>query len=287
MQAVIANLAYRALICEVEATPKPGLVDRANNGAHKDMDLALFYKSAESLRPYFTEITACGLATAAEPIQTRLPAVRPMGMAAERAMFAATSGVNTHKGAIFTLGILCFAAGRAAALGEALVPDTICRLAADMCHGVERELTAGTAGTKGERAYAAYGITGIRGEAARGFPSVRAYALPSLMRRDIPENERMLEGLMRLIANVDDTNILTRAGRAGADYAKEAAGRFLAVHRPTDADYIAALCALDADFIARNLSPGGCADLVAAAWFLDALMHAFPLSFQADAAAPP
>ncbi len=267
----IGELAYTALLREAEATPKPGLVDLNNSGAHRDMDIHLFRVSAKAIAPYFTRFAQLGAAEAGEPLNARLPGIRPLGMEAERAMFAATKGVNTHKGAIFTMGILTYLSGRLAAQGKPLIPEEICDRAKELCAGVEQELSAGKAGTKGERAYRAYGITGIRGEAAAGFPSVVQIGLPCLEQREIAENLRLCQGLMHLMAKVEDTNVLSRGGADGGVYVKMSAQRFLQTHCPDDADYIGALMELDRDFIQRNLSPGGSADLLAAAWFLDSL----------------
>ena len=276
MSAFIGELAYEALLREAEATPKPGLVDAANSGAHKDMDLPLFQISA--IAPYFIEFTQLGVDESALPLSSRLPGIRPLGIAAEGAMFAATNGVNTHKGAIFTLGILTYLCGRLAALGQPLAPETVSDAAKVMCHDVEQELRVAKARTKGEQVFTAYGIPGIRGEAAAGFPSVVQIALPCLGASEyasLPENHRLCHTLMHLIANVDDTNLLARGGAAGADYAKNAAQTFLSSHSPFDPDYLVALSALDKEFIARNLSPGGCADLLSAAWFLDSVQRAW------------
>ena len=269
MEARVGELAHAALLREAEATPKPGLVDRANNGAHRDMDIRLFRISAAAVAPYFARFARLGAAEAKAPLCGLLAGIRPLGVEAERAMFCATGGVNTHKGAIFTLGILTYLSGRLHALDMPLAPEAVCDAARALCAGVERELAVSSARTKGERAFRSYGATGIRGEAAAGFPNVLHVALPRLTRPGADENARLCDALLHLIAAVDDTNILTRAGRAGADYAKAAARAFLSAHDPLDADYYAALSALDAAFIARNLSPGGSADLVAAAWILD------------------
>ena len=267
----IGGLAYQALLREAETTPKPGLVDLNNSGAHKDMDIRLFRISAAAIAPYLTRFARLGAEEAGETLHTRLPGIRPLGMEAEGAMFAATRGVNTHKGAIFTMGILTYLAGRQTALREPLAPEGICALAKELCAGVERELVTGRSGTKGERAYRAYGVTGIRGEAAAGFPSVLRVALPCLRLPGLMENLRLCHGLVHLMAKVEDTNVLSRGGPAGAAYVKAAAQSFLEAHDPKDRGYLEALAELDRDFIERGLSPGGSADLLAAAWFLDSL----------------
>ena len=267
----LSGLAYEALLREARATPKPGLVDANNSGAHRDMDLALFETSAAAIRPYFAELVLRGAREADRPVETRLAGIRPVGRSAEDAMFAATHGVNTHKGAIFTLGVLGYVCGRLDAAGRGLEPETVCAEAGRMCRDLARELCQGGGQTKGERAFACYGVTGVRGEAAAGFPSVLHTALPALCAFDANENDRLCYALMHLIATVTDTNVLMRLGAEGAAYAKAAARAFLEAHTPQDADYREALAALDRDFIARGVSPGGCADLVAAAWFLDSV----------------
>ena len=271
----IGTTAYTALLREAEATPKPGLVDLDNSGAHRDMDIQLFRASAAALAPYFSAFAARGAREAGQPLSTRLPGVRPLGIEAERAMLAATGGVNTHKGAIFTLGVLSYVCGRLTLADPAPSAEALCSAAAALCADLPGELAGGRAGTKGERAYRRYGVSGVRGEAAAGFPHVLNTALPCLRSGAADENLRLLDALMHLIAVMDDTNILTRAGREGADWAKGCARSFLNRYTPARADeYLAALRALDAAFIARNISPGGSADLLAAAWFLDAICAA-------------
>lgn len=107
----IGQLACAALEQEARLTPKPGLVDAENNGAHTDMDFAMLLKSASVLEPYFARFATQGMADAAFPPDGRISAIRAEGRAAERAMLLATNGVNTHKGALFLLGVLCYAAG--------------------------------------------------------------------------------------------------------------------------------------------------------------------------------
>ncbi len=104
-------LAAEALWQELELTPKPGLVDRLNNGSHRDMDHALFVRSIMAITPWFARFAELGEVHAAKPADRQLRILRPMGMACEQAMYAATGGVNTHKGGIFALGLLCFTPG--------------------------------------------------------------------------------------------------------------------------------------------------------------------------------
>ena len=265
----VGSDAREALLREAEATPKPGLVDRNNTGVHRDMDLPLFRQSAEALGPFFSRFTRLGAESAAGlPAGEVLSTLRPLGVEAERAMFLATTGVNTHQGAIFILGVLCAAAGRLAAEGAPLSPEGVCREAGRFCAGMEGELADPAADSHGARCYRTYGVTGVRGEAARGFPSLLDYALPWLSRADLPEDRRLCAALLSLAAHVDDTTVLHRAGAEGAAYCKAAAWAYLRGRDPGAGAFLTGLAELDMDFIGRNISPGGSADLLAAAIFL-------------------
>lgn len=125
-------LAADALWQELELTPKPGLVDRLNNGSHRDMDHALFVRSIMAITPWFARFAELGEAHAAKPADRQLRILRPMGMACEQAMYAATGGVNTHKGGIFALGLLCFAAGRV----KNISADSLCCEVSNICRGL-------------------------------------------------------------------------------------------------------------------------------------------------------
>ena len=254
--AAIAKAAREALEREVLLTPKPGLVDAANSGAHNDMDKDTFLRSAAVLEPWFRMMAERGGALPTEAPQTLLAALRPMGMRAETDMYAATKGVNTHKGALFSLGLLCAAAGRLEAQCRPLTVESLCGLAAEMTAGItEREMH--TADTHGLAVHAAYGAKGVRGEAEAGFESVRALALPYLAEENGP-----YLALLHLIARVRDTNVLHRAGESGLLWLQCRAQDLLN-------DFsIAGLERLDAECTERNISPGGCADLLAIAFFL-------------------
>jgi triphosphoribosyl-dephospho-CoA synthase len=265
----IAALAYRALVTEAWIAPKPGLVDRRNSGAHTDMDLLLFLQSAGSLRPY---LAACATTAwhcdAPEGLLSRL---RPLGLAAEERMLRATGGVNTHKGAIFSLGLLTVAS--ALAVRDGLDRAAVARLIRGLCLGLtERELMASAPGrdrpTAGQRCFRRHAVTGARGQAQAGYPQVIQGALPFLEDRlaaGHPFESACVQTLLFLIATVDDTNLLSRGGLAGLEFARSQARHLLASGLATDP---AAVTQLDQAFIARNLSPGGCADLLAATCFL-------------------
>ena len=259
--AAIGKKAREALEREVLLTPKPGLVDAANSGAHKDMDKGTFLRSAAALEPWFQVMAERGKALPNEDPQRLLADLRPIGIKAEADMYAATDGVNTHKGALFSLGLLCAAAGRLQAQGSPLTADTLCALCARMTAGItQREMQA--ADTHGLAVHAQYGAKGVRGEAEAGFESVRALALPYLKQENGP-----YLALLNLIAHVRDTNVLHRAGEEGLRWLQRRAEEVFA-------DFsIPALEQFDRECIQRNISPGGCADLLAIAFFIQSVIN--------------
>ena len=264
------------MLCEVAATPKPGLVDRVNCGAHRDMDFFTFMASAAALHSAFDDMTQAGYSArgASSPCAV-WPALRAAGREAEARMFEATHGVNTHKGEIFSLGLLCGCAGWLAGQGEALSAENLTALAAEMCRGLcERELAPlreGEDQTKGEQMYLRYGCTGIRGEAESGFRTVREISLPvfrELMAGGTSVNDALVQTLLHLIAGTADTNILSRHDMETAEYARARARGVIDLGGVLTAEGRAGTEVMDRDFIARNISPGGCSDLLAVTYFL-------------------
>ena len=257
-----------ALTMEVMLTPKPGLVDRGNNGSHRDMDVALFQTSIQAIAPWFRHFTEAGYQHASVPLAQLLSQVRPIGIACEQAMLSATQGVNTHKGGIFAFGLLCSAAGWLAGRGERVTQRSLCDSVATMCHDVVRnELeTCSGAATAGEHLYQRHGLTGARGEAASGFNTVCQYALPALQEAIAAgedDETALLRTLLVLMAHNPDTNVVSRGGMDGLVFVQDYARRLLI--GPLDRQ---ALREMDDALIARNLSPGGSADLLALTWLL-------------------
>ena len=262
----IAAIAVQSLIDEVRTTPKPGLVDRRNNGSHKDMDLGLFEASAQALQPYFEVCVRIGQNTAQMLPEETFPLLRAAGIEAEKTMLQVTGGVNTHKGAIYTLGLLC------GGIGRLCCTDTDAILAecqAMVGSSIEADFASATGKTAGERLYLQHGIRGIRGEAADGFPAVKNIGLPHFrqaLAEGFSQNDAGVLTLLHLIAQVQDTNLYHRGGYDGALWAANAAQQLLS-QNPSNA----MVAQLDDAFIERNLSPGGCADLLAVTYFLYAL----------------
>lgn len=253
----IGEMAQKALLFEALVTPKPGLVDCHNSGAHRDMDLFSFASSACTLRPYFEACVRIGM-DGANPAQLQYA-----GMQAEDAMLT-SAGVNTHKGAIFALGILCCAAG---CCGEGSGLDAILAKAAELGDYFLRQMTASGKGeTGGEQQFRRYGLTGARGEAASGFRSVREIALPVLEKYLAGGSSLQHAGkaaLLALMAHVMDSNIIRRGGMDAQRWVMDEAARLLQQGFGDDD-----LAALDAEMIRRNISPGGSADLLAVTLFL-------------------
>ncbi|MBR8511803.1 triphosphoribosyl-dephospho-CoA synthase MdcB [Burkholderia cenocepacia] len=264
----IAALAERSLVLEIDTYPKPGLVSHVDTGSHADMDAATFARSAAVLRPYFAELADAGARDA------DMAVLRKIGLRAEHAMLAATGGVNTHRGAIFGLGLLCAAAGRCALPGA--VPDGM-TLGAFVSRRWGVEILGGPRlpDSHGERASRRYGVGGARREAADGFPTVYAVGLPALRRaqRDLPDDPEAarVAACFALIAALDDTNLLHRGGQAGLDFARATARAFVARGGVRAPDWRLRAAAAHRAFVARRLSPGGAADLLAMSVFVDAL----------------
>ena len=266
----IGELAVQSLLKEAETTPKPGLVDRNNSGSHRDMDITTFRASAEALRSYFTACAGVGMDADCTPEETFIR-LRQLGLEAERDMYAATGGVNTHKGAIFTIGILCGAAGRLwNGEGTWKAEEIFREVSAMTREAMEADFRKG-GDTAGYRLYRESGIRGIRGEAAEGLPSVAKIGLPAYRRaldRLSDGNAAGVHTLLTLVANVRDTNMLKRGG---PDLARAAAEKCAGI---LSGDYcLGDVEALDKWFIERNLSPGGCADLLAAVYFIHDLLQ--------------
>jgi triphosphoribosyl-dephospho-CoA synthase len=268
---LIADQAVLALLHELATWPKPGLVSHADSGSHTDMDAAMMQASAESLCPFFGELAKAGQDGA------DMSRLRTIGLRAEAAMLAVTGGVNTHRGAIFGLGLLCAAAGDIAELssdGTAVAPmrlgDVVkWRWAAEISRGPIPLFSHGAAALR------RYGAGGARGEAVGGFRSVYEVGLPALhrgraLRPDDP-GAPPVQACFALIAAVSDTNLLHRGGADGMCFASEAAASFLAQGGVGVPDWRACAADVHAAFVARRLSPGGCADLLAMTLFVEAL----------------
>ncbi len=270
----IGDLAVRALVYELSTTPKPGLVDKENSGAHKDMDYAMFKASAMSLRKCFEECTLAGIEHEKEPLEWRL---RRIGIAGEREMFKVTGGVNTHKGLVFSLGIICAACGTLVdceSLASCVTLENFPKFDAKKlqvrCGQIARrvlEVNNTPSNTHGNQVYAKTGIYGVKGEALSGFDTAFKVGLPALreaLAKGYNGNDAMVIALLNLMTVCEDSNVVYRGGLDGLEFVKAKAKGLL------ELDYDAeAVRKFDTECIRRNLSPGGSADLLA----ITAMLH--------------
>ena len=268
---LIADQAVLALLHELAAWPKPGLVSHVDSGSHTDMDAAMLQASAKALRSFFAELARAGQDGA------DMGRLRTIGLRAEAAMLAVTGGVNTHRGAIFGLGLLCAAAGEAAEISTEDAAVAPVRLGNVVRRRWAAAIERGPIPlfSHGAAALRRYGAGGARAEAAGGFRSVYEVGWPALregrsLQPDDPDAPPV-QACFALIAAVCDTNLLHRGGAAGMRYASEAACSFLSRGGVGAPDWRARAAAVHAAFVARRLSPGGCADLLTMTLFVDAL----------------
>lgn len=272
----IADKVNQALLAELALTPKPGLVDRQNNGSHKDMNYQTFERSAAALRPFWADFVRKGIETANLPESQILAEIRPLGRQAEQAMFQATNQINTHKGAIFAFGLVCCAIGRLFGVSAQMDLEQICQIVAKMTQGISLELQNYPDNqplTAGVRIFREYGLTGARGEAEAGFPLVRKLFPLWDSKRD-PQHQGLIL-LTALMAENTDTNVIHRGGRVGLEFVQnEARKRLDSPEFLQDQQAcVASLNAFDQACIERNLSAGGSADLLALTFFFHFLLR--------------
>lgn len=271
--------AVQAMLYEVTATPKPGLVDRSNSGAHKDMDFFTFMSSSASLSKYFYQCSFVTI-TYLDCLDDHNPnyqdifcRLRELGIEAEKNMYEATKGINTHKGLIFSLGLIVSAATivyyktKDANIELNELCEEIKNLSDGLCEKDFKATADKEILSAGEKLYLKSGIKGIRGEAEKGFPTVKNVSYPilnHLMKQSkYPLNDVLVQVLLHLMKVTEDTNIISRHDtltlsevKRLTDQALDMGGMF------TDAGkyYIQNL---DKSFIKKNISPGGSADLLA------------------------
>ena len=269
----LADAAHSALLYELYTTPKPGLVDLANCGAHKDMDVPLFEKSADSLRTSFHDAAMLGMkGCSMEELRTR-------GLIAEQDMFKATGGVNTHKGMIYSMGLIL--AGMGMALREGYDDFLVATKYAAQLAGQDAEAHIGESladpKTNGANVLRTYGARGALGEAAAGFPDAVfcASRLQYYMKMDdsgcscageAAVNKAGALAFCDSMARLEDTNLLHRGGQEGLDFVRTEASRIASIDDP--GKRIRELEKLDIEMINRNLSPGGSADMLALGYLL-------------------
>lgn len=300
----LADLAVRAAAHEAAATGKPGLVCPDSRGAHRDMDFYILLSGVFSLRPYFARATALGMETAGQTPQAVFPTLRSLGKEAEQRMLAATGGINTHKGLIFSLGLFCAAAGQRTAQGLPWETQGLCDGASAFVQGItaadfallgdcsgfrlppedvreerwphERNAARqalssrlGRLPTAGEVLYACFGNIGIRGEAEAGFPHLPpAVAVLREGFESMPWNDALLDTLLLLMRDVRDSNILWRGGPTALACVRETARNILEAGGMRTETGRQAMKEMARACAVRGLSPGGSADLLSVALFV-------------------
>ncbi|WP_422011738.1 triphosphoribosyl-dephospho-CoA synthase [Roseateles sp.] len=266
--AALGRAATVALYDELALAPKPGLVSFVDNGSHCDMTAGTLLRSLFALRHYFPAIATAGAADA------DFTALQRLGIAAEARMLVATGGVNTHRGAVFTLGLLCAAGGWLQARGDAPSPSALRatllqRWGRDL-DDLARHPRLSNGLSNGRSAAQRHGLRPAAAEAALGFPVLFDVALPAL-RRTAHLGPRLarLQALFEVMAVLDDTNLAHRGGLDGLRWAQQQARDFLEAGGAANPAAILRAQSLHVAFVDRNLSPGGAADLLAAACWLD------------------
>jgi triphosphoribosyl-dephospho-CoA synthase len=262
----LAELALQALVAEAELTPKPGLVDRRGSGAHSDLSLDIMRRSASAIAPYFTAMAA---ASCIAPMDQSLRAeVAAIGREAEAAMLRETGGSNAHKGAIWVLGLLVTATAQSGSLHPGAIAEDA-GLLAQLPDSARPQLVS-----HGDLVRSRYGAKGARGEACAGFPHVVKVGLPVLRAArecGLSETNSRLSSLLAIMASLEDTCVLYRGGDEGLQTVKQGAREVLASGGPGCAAGDEMLRRFDRALFARNISPGGSADLLSATLFLDAI----------------
>ena len=276
---IIGHLASMALQAELDTTPKPGLVDRNDNGAHRDMDHALMQRSIQALHPYFVRLAQLGF-TDKQPCHDEIVHI---GIEAEREMFKATGGVNTHKGALFSIGLAAVAlAGEAFSritqaerCGTMAYNDVNSKQIQSLSNSIASlaRLFPDTNGTHGSKAKANNILKGALDNAREGYTQLFKAWLPFYIDRIAEgDNYALHKTLLRIMCDLDDTNIVYRTSMETMQEVKTEARQMLDTSRNI-VNFEAALQAMNTDYIHRNISPGGSADMLSLVVFLSCIVR--------------
>lgn len=276
---IIGHLASMALQAELDTTPKPGLVDRNDNGAHRDMDHALMQRSIQALHPYFVRLAQLGF-TDKQPCHDEIVNI---GIEAEREMFKATGGVNTHKGALFSIGLAAVAlAGEAFSritqaerCGTMAYNDVNSKQIQSLSNSIASlaRLFPDTNGTHGSKAKANNILKGALDNAREGYTQLFKAWLPFYIDRIAEgDNYALHKTLLRIMCDLDDTNIVYRTSMETMQEVKTEARQMLDASRNI-VNFEAALQAMNTDYIHRNISPGGSADMLSLVVFLSCIVR--------------
>lgn len=272
-QETVVNNALKGLLYEVSLNPKPGLVDPVSMGSHTDMNMFMFIDSSLSLKSYLDKAFKLGRNFEGSDLKLLFNALRAEGVLAEQTMFNATNNVNTHKGAIFSLGIWVTAIAYSTKDGSATMTE-VRRVIQRMVEGlIEKDLASNrVAMTAGEQQFQTYQLTGIRGEAVNGFPGVSEVAVPFLQATFGTMTQRLLDTLMKIAATLEDSTLIKRAKTPDVlAEMKEWTSIYFKLGGSHTEEGMKYLYDLDRVFIERNLSIGGSADTLILTIFIGQL----------------
>ncbi|NRT76058.1 MULTISPECIES: triphosphoribosyl-dephospho-CoA synthase CitG [Clostridium] len=265
----ISSLAVQAMIYEVSCYPSPGLVSPVSCGAHKDMDFFTFIDSTSVLSKYLTLFIQEGFSN--KSYKEIFNSIRKIGITAEQDMFVKTKGINTHKGMLFLMGISCAAVGKT--IHENKSFKYIQSIIKEMTSGiVEKELMQlkdTDAHSHGEKLFLKYKTDGVRGEVERGIPTVFQFSLNFYKENSkLSINDRLIQTLMGIMQNCNDSTIIHRHSVEVLEEVKETAREIIAIGGMKTAKGREKINNLSTEFIKRNISPGGSADLLGVTVFL-------------------
>lgn len=267
----LAQQGVKALMYEVSVTPKPGLVDRADNGSHRDMDFYTFINSSTALYDYFKKCALKAVELCDKTPQQLFGSLRYLGLEAENKMYQHTLGINTHKGAIFSFGLIVAAAAYISEKGEIATADNVLALCSDMAqlsledfenHNIHKSF--------GKELYRQKNIKGVRGQAAEGYPDVKPALelLKACLAKGDSFDTAGAKALCLLMSKLEDTNIIKRSDIQTLKEVQKKAQSML-----ESGNFEEEFAALNDEFIKLNISPGGCADLLAICFLLYFICH--------------
>ena len=261
---LIAHLASDALRTELNTTPKPGLVDQHDNGAHSDMDMELMNRSIDALHPYFIQLARLGSDCGERYELPEAQVVRNIGLDAEKAMLTATGGVNTHRGALFSIGLFALAAGWCTARDEVISSKQLREIVMQVAGQFSP-----TAGTHGNEAVNAHRVTGALDLAQAGYEQLFNEWLPAYRSSYLADDSATAchRLLLLIMSQLDDTNVIHRAGYEQAQHVKREARELLDNYSTHGMEQ------MNRDYIALNISPGGSADMVALTLFIHSILN--------------
>jgi len=258
----LSSLALQSILYEISLTPKPGLVDKLDNGVHSDMNYQTFLNSSAAISGYFNDLVKAGSAFGEDDLIKALPVIRNIGLSMEKAMFDSTNQVNTQKGIIFLMGLSLFSTGYIFANGDDFQSEKFRIIVKSICKDLiyrELEKSPRSPATHGEQIYHKFKMAGARGEAENGFPLVFGYGLPELLKSQELNEKVLLRAFLAIAANNNDTNILYRSSADILDQFKALSQTAL---ETGDLIPLTEFC------IKQKISPGGSADLLAVSIYI-------------------